>query len=59
MEKNVRKCLVIGSMTIYITGGYDYCFYRSADGQRHDISDPTRYPHKNPGQVPWVIFRKR
>lgn len=44
---------------IYITGGYDYCFYRSADGQRHDISDPIRYPHKNPGQVPWVIFRKR
>lgn len=44
---------------IYITGGKDYCFYRTADGERHDISDPAIYPHKNPGQIPWLIFRKR
>lgn len=44
---------------IYITGGYDYCFYRTADGTRHDISNPLNYPHKNAGQVPWLIFRKR
>ncbi|MCR5394294.1 MAG: hypothetical protein K6E86_02745 [Bacteroidales bacterium] len=44
---------------IYITGGYDYSFYRSADGSRHDISDPARYPHKYPGHVPWVVFRRR
>ncbi|MBR0036232.1 MAG: hypothetical protein IJP70_01180 [Bacteroidales bacterium] len=43
---------------IYITGGYDYCYYRTADGVRHDISDPARYPHKYPGQIPWVVFRK-
>lgn len=44
---------------IYITGGYDYCFYRDADGTRHDISDPSRYPHKHPGQIPWVVFKRR
>ena len=32
---------------IYITGGTDYCFYRTADGERHDISNPAKYPHKN------------
>lgn len=44
---------------IYITGGYDYGFYRDANGQRHDISDSSRYPHKHQGQVPWVVFRKK
>ena len=44
---------------IYITGGYDYTFYRSADGVRHDIGDSGRYPHKNPGRVPWLVFRRR
>lgn len=44
---------------IYITGGYDYCFYRSADGSMHHISNPQFYPHKHEGQVPWLIFRKQ
>lgn len=44
---------------IYITGGYDYCFYRTADGIRHDISDPSIYPHKYPGQIPWLVFRRK
>lgn len=44
---------------IYITGGYDYCFYRTADGTRHDIGDVRRFPHKHAGQVPWVVFRKK
>ena len=43
---------------IYITGGYDYGFYRTADGERHHIGDPERYPHKYPGQIPWLVFRK-
>lgn len=44
---------------IYITGGNDYCYYRSADGEKHDIGNPEDYPHKFPGQVPWLIFRKK
>lgn len=44
---------------IYITGGYDYCYYRSADGQIHHVGNPESYPHKNQGQIPWVIFRKK
>jgi hypothetical protein len=44
---------------IYITGGYDYNFYRTADGSRYDIGDASRYPHKNPGRVPWLVFRRR
>lgn len=43
---------------IYITGGYDYGYYRTADGERHHIGDPARYPHKYPGQIPWLVFRK-
>lgn len=44
---------------IYITGGKDYCYYRGADGEKHHIGNPEDYPHKFPGQVPWLIFRKR
>lgn len=44
---------------IYITGGRDYCFYRTADGQRHDLGNVDAYPHKNEGRVPWVVFRAR
>lgn len=44
---------------IYITGGKDYCFYRTVDGVRHDISNPSIYPHKYPGQIPWLVFRKK
>lgn len=44
---------------IYITGGYDYGFYRSADGERHDIGDIADYPHKKwKGIVPWLVFRR-
>ncbi|MBQ3631146.1 MAG: hypothetical protein II949_07895 [Prevotella sp.] len=44
---------------IYITGGTDYCFYRSKDGVRHDIGDPADYPHaKWKGIIPWLVFRK-
>ena len=44
---------------IYITGGTDYCFYRSADGQRHDIGNPDDYPHKKwKGIIPWLVFRQ-
>lgn len=44
---------------IYITGGNDYCFYRDSEGVRHDIGNLDSYPHKYPGQVPWLIFKKR
>lgn len=44
---------------IYITGGTDYCFYRSVDGQRHDIGNPDDYPHKKwKGIIPWLVFRQ-
>ncbi len=44
---------------IYITGGTDYCFYRSKDGIRHDIGDPDDYPHEKwKGIIPWLVFRK-
>ena len=46
---------------IYITGGNDYCFYRTADGTAHDIGDKHKHPdgHKGKGIVPWVVFKKR
>lgn len=44
---------------IYITGGTDYSFYRTADGSRHGIGDVTKYPHtKWKGVIPWLVFRK-
>ena len=44
---------------IYITGGTDYSFYRTADGKRHDIGDITEYPHQQwKGVIPWLVFRK-
>jgi hypothetical protein len=44
---------------IYITGGKDYGFYRSADGKRYDIGNPSDYPHKKwKGIIPWLVFRK-
>lgn len=43
---------------IYITGGYDYVFYRTIDGERHDIGDVSRYPHRKwKGVIPWLVFR--
>lgn len=46
---------------IYITGGTDYCFYRTADGTTHGIGDETKYEdkHKGEGIVPWLVFKKR
>lgn len=45
---------------IYITGGTDYCYYRSRDGQRHDIGDIADYPRKKwVGIIPWLVFRKQ
>ena len=46
---------------IYITGGTDYCFYRTADGNAHKIGDDTKYEdkHKGEGIVPWLVFKKR
>lgn len=45
---------------IYITGGNDHSFYRSADGTAHPIGDGTRYKHKHKGAglIPWLVFRK-
>lgn len=44
---------------IYITGGNDYSFYRTADGTRHDIGPVENYPHtKWKGIIPWLVFRK-
>lgn len=44
---------------IYITGGDNYCFYRSKDGVRHDIGDSADYPQsKWKGIIPWMAFRK-
>lgn len=45
---------------IYITGGTGYCYYRTADGQRHDIGNINDYPHKMwKGVIPWIVLRKR
>lgn len=45
---------------IYITGGSDYSFYRTADGTRHDIGLAENYPHtKWQGVIPWLVFKKR
>ena len=43
---------------IYITGGNDYVYYRSKDGERHNIGNPYDYPHlKWKDIIPWLIFR--
>ena len=45
---------------IYITGGYDYGYCRTADGERHDIGNIEDYPHKKgKGVIPWLVFRRR
>ena len=45
---------------IYITGGTDYGYYRSIDGQRYDIGDIADYPHKKwVGIIPWLVFRRQ
>lgn len=44
---------------IYITGGTDYSFYRSVDGDRHDIGNTEDYPHEKwKGIIPWLVFRR-
>ena len=45
---------------IYITGGFDYSYYRTADGTRHDIGNVRNYPFKKwKGTVAWLVFRKQ
>ena len=46
---------------IHITGGTDYCYYRSADGRLHDIGDANQKgkKHKGQGTIPWLVFKKR
>ena len=46
---------------IYITGGTDYCFYRTADGISHKIGDDTKYEDKHKGEAndPWFVFKNR
>lgn len=46
---------------IYITGGTDYCYYRDAEGNYHDIGDVAKKSemHKGEGLVPWLVFKKR
>ena len=44
---------------IYITGGTDYVFYRDKEGIRHDIGNPSNYPHtKWKGIIPWLVFKR-
>ena len=43
---------------IYITGGNDYVYYRSKDGECRNIGDPSDYPHlKWKDITPWLVFR--
>jgi len=43
---------------IYITGGNDYVYYRSKDGECCNIGDPSDYPHlKWKDITPWLVFR--
>ena len=45
---------------IYITGGSDYCFYRTRYGVRHDIGSPKNHPDmKWKGMIPWLVFRNK
>ncbi len=41
---------------IYITGGDDRSFYRTADGKAHVFGTDTSHNSKFP--VPWLVFRK-
>lgn len=45
---------------IYITGGADYCYYRTADGVHHDIGSRDNKVEKAKGRgiIPWLVFRK-
>lgn len=48
------------SDAIYITGGPNYCYYRSVDGRLHDIGNIIDYPYKMwKDIIPWLVFRKR
>lgn len=46
---------------IYITGGDDWSFYRTADGTAHGIGGVRKHEDKRKGAglVPWLVFRKR
>lgn len=44
---------------IYITGGNDYCFYRTRDGMAHDIGTQNIIQRESMrGIIPWLVFRK-
>ncbi len=44
---------------VYITGGNEYCYYRSRNGVLHDIGSPDNRPDKSmEGITPWLVFRK-
>ena len=45
---------------IYITGGNDYCYYRSTRGNIHPMGDPEaqRTDKHKKGVLPWLVFEK-
>ncbi|MBQ0016144.1 MAG: hypothetical protein KBT04_04105 [Bacteroidales bacterium] len=43
---------------IYITGGHDYGYYRSADGELHFMHSTTELTHATGDKVPWLLFVK-
>lgn len=44
---------------IYLTGGNRRCFYRSVDGERHDIGTDDGSRHGNgENRIAWLVFRK-
>lgn len=46
---------------IYITGGTEYGFYRTADGRWHGIGDASTLndTRKQQDIVPWLVFKRR
>lgn len=46
---------------IYITGGANYSFYRTADGTVHTMGNDTTFDTQFKGKdiIPWLVFKKR
>jgi len=45
---------------IYITGGRDYGFYRTADGTAHDFIHDIRQPEGvTENRIPWLVFKAK